>query len=120
MKYIILTTVFALSVLISKAQNTVTSLPSGKYETRYKALNGKWQVGDIILMNDSQYKTSAGTDIGDYKFSVSAQRIIFTSGPLKGVYATTVHKDNVPIIVLPVAENAALNLSSEVWAYYKQ
>ena len=82
----------------------------------------KWERGDIILVNDSQYRISTSNEVGEYKFSVTAQRVFFTSGPLKSLYAKTSLTNNTPAIVLPVAENQqqGLKLSSEVWGYYKQ
>ena len=78
--------------------------------------------GDIILVNDNQYRISTSNEVGEYRFSVTAQRVFFTSGPLKSLYAKTSTSNNTPIIVLPVAENQqqGLKISSEVWCYYKQ
>jgi hypothetical protein len=118
MKYFILSAILAFATTVSYAQNGVNNLPPGKYETR-TSIQDKSSLGDIILLNDRQYKTTSGVETGDYKFSVTAQRIFFTSGPLKGVYATTSVKVNTPVIVIPVTENASLNLNTEVTAYFK-
>jgi hypothetical protein len=106
----------------ARAQNPVNSLPPGKYETVSKTEQNKWERGDIILVNDSQYRISTSNEVGEYRFSVTAQRVFFTSGPLKSLYAKTSVFNNTPAIVLPVAENQqqGLKLSSEVWCYYKQ
>ena len=121
MKSFILSSIIAVAALSCKAQNTpLTNLPPGVYETKLKNEQGKWESGNIILLNDRQYKTSNSSETGDYKFSVTAQRIFFTSGPLKGAYATTTLNGNNPVIILPKNENPNLNLTSEVWAFLKQ
>lgn len=119
--------VFLLSVLLffsfaAKAQKPVQSLPTGKYEAGIKNNEGKWERGDIILLNGNKYKLSTSNETGDYRFSSAAQRIFFTSGPLKSLYAKTSGSNDSPAIVLPVAENEQIGfkLSSEIWCYYKQ
>lgn len=99
----------------------VSTLPAGKYETLAKNNQNKWERGDIILLDDNKYKISTSAEVGDYKFSVSAQRVFFTSGPLKSLYARTSLNNNDPAIILPVAENEqqGLKLSAEIWGYYR-
>jgi hypothetical protein len=118
--------VFLLSILLLlgftiHAQNTVQSLPTGKYETIIKTNASKWERGDIILLDGNKYKLSTSDESGDYRFSSAAQRIFFTSGPLKNLYAKTSSNNNAPVIVLPVEENDQIGfkLASEVWCYYK-
>ena len=100
--------------------SNINSLPAGKYETVVKSNQNKWERGDIILLDEHTYKISTGTETGDYKFSVAAQRVFFTSGPLKNLFAKTSFNNQTPVIVLPVAENTQAGLSSEVWCYFKQ
>lgn len=118
--------VFLLSIILLltctvHAQNQVQSLPTGKYETVIKTSESKWEKGDIILLDGNKYKLSTNEEIGDYRFSNAAQRIFFTSGPLKSLFAKTSLNNNSPVIVLPVAENDPIGfkLSAEVWCYYK-
>jgi hypothetical protein len=103
------------------AQNQVQTLPPGKYETVLKTTESKWEKGDIILLDDNKYKLSTTNEEGDFRFSHAAQRIFFTSGPLKGLFAKTSLSNNSPVIVLPVAENdqVGFKLSAEVWCYYR-
>ena len=115
MKYSLLFALSVLAVLYTKAQ-TVSDLPSGKYETRAKTAQNKWEKGDIILIDDNHYKLSSGTETGDYKFSVAAQRIFFTSGPLKGAFTKVVSANGNPVIILPREENGGLGLPAEIWA----
>jgi hypothetical protein len=119
--------VFLLSVLlviafVANAQNPVQALPTGKYETVIKNKESKWERGDIILLDGHKYKLSTSDETGDYRFSNAAQRIFFTSGPLKSLYAKTSLSNNSPAIVLPVEENeqVGFKLSSEVWCYYRR
>lgn len=111
------------SVQLGSAQTTpVSALPAGRYETVNKSSQDKWERGDIILMSDNKYSVSSTQEVGEYRFSVTAQRIFFTSGPLKSLYArTSLGNDKNPVIVLPVPENEqmGLKLSSEVWCYYR-
>ena len=118
--------VFLLSVILFfsfavNGQNQVHTLPTGKYETVIKNKESKWERGDIILLDGNKYRLSTGNDTGDYRFSSAAQRIFFTSGPLKDLYAKTSSSNNSPVIVLPVAENdqVGFKLHAEVWCYYK-
>ncbi|MGE5521978.1 MAG: hypothetical protein ACM3VS_18795 [Candidatus Dadabacteria bacterium] len=103
--------------LSSQAQR-VTDLPEGKYETRLKNAERKWNAGDIHLMTDGRYRLSNSDESGEYKFSVAAQRVFFISGPLKGAHAYTTVSNNSPSIVLPVKENVFLKLEDEVWCSY--
>lgn len=119
--------VFLLSFILffvfnSYAQNQVQSLPTGKYETVIKTSDSKWERGDIILLDGNKYKLSTSNETGDYRFSNAAQRIFFTSGPLKSLFAKTSLDNNSPVIVLPVAENDQIGfkLAAEVWCYYKR
>jgi hypothetical protein len=121
MKAFILSSLFILSILCCKAQNSqVSSLPSGKYETIEKSNQNKWERGDIILIDQNKYRISTSDEIGEYKFSITAQRIFFISGPLKSLYARTSLNNDTPAIVLPVSENQGLKISSDVWGYYRQ
>ena len=118
MRALLLSFVFIACTQVSKAQ--VSSLPPGKYETAIQSQD-KWERGDIILLEDNKYKVSTSDETGEYRFSVTAQRLFFTSGPLRNVYAKTAMNNNTPTIVLPVAENEqlGLKLTSEIRGYYK-
>ena len=115
---------FLLSVFVAglgHAQNNqVNSLPSGKYETVVKSTKIKWDRGDIILLDDNKYRVSTSNEIGEYRFSVAAQRIFFTSGPLKNLFARASNANDAPSIVLPAAENAQAGLHSEVVCYLRR
>lgn len=115
MKYSLLFTLFVVSVLSTNAQN-VADLPAGKYETKTKTAQNKWEKGDIILIDESHYKLSGGGEIGDYRFSVAAQRIFFTSGPLKSAFTKVTMANGKPVIILPQEENGSLGLKAEIWA----
>src|SRR3954468_16939612 len=123
MKAILLSAVFLVSFSIARAQNgPVNSLPSGKYETVVKSNQNKWDRGDIILLDENKYKVSTSDEVGDYRFSVTAQRIFFTSGPLKSLYAKTAMNNDKPQIVLPVTENAQFGqkIPSDIVGFLKQ
>lgn len=118
--------VFLLSVILFSAftvsaQRQIESLPTGKYETVIKTNEAKWERGDIILLDANKYKLSTSNETGEYRFSSAAQRLFFTSGPLKSLFAKTSLDNNAPVIVLPVAENDQIGfkLSAEVWCYYR-
>jgi hypothetical protein len=114
MKYPLLLILLFLS-FFTKAQ-TVSELPAGKYETKTKTAQNKWEKGDIILIDDSHYKLSSGGEVGEYKFSVAAQRIFFTSGPLKSAFTKVSSANGKPIIILPLEENKGLGITAEVLA----
>src|SRR5947209_8603898 len=115
MKHQTLLTLLLLSVFFAGAQ-TVTTLSPGRYETKLITVRKSWEKGDIILLDDSHYKLSSGGEEGDYKFSVAAQRIFFTSGPLKSAFTKLALINNKPVIILPTEENGSLGLKTEVWA----
>lgn len=122
MKYFLLSFLFIFSILLSRAQNAqVNSLPPGTYETVIQSNQNKWERGDIILMDNSKYKVSSSSEVGEYRFSVTAQRVFFTSGPLKSMYAKTSLSKDTPTIILPVSENEQLGqkLPAEVYGYYR-
>ncbi|MGZ3952251.1 MAG: hypothetical protein ACXVBZ_12710 [Flavisolibacter sp.] len=122
MKVSLLSTVLLLILTTTiHAQNQVQALPTGKYETVLKSNDSKWEHGDIILLDGNKYKLSTNEETGEYRFSTAAQRIFFTSGPLKNVFAKTSMNNNTPVIVLPVEENdpAAFKLTADIWCYYR-
>ncbi|MFL5773448.1 MAG: hypothetical protein ACJ75F_09835 [Flavisolibacter sp.] len=112
---------FLATTLCSAQNNNVSTLPAGKYETIIKDNQLKWERGDIIILDQAKYKLSTSNDVGDYKFSITAQRIFFTSGPLKSMYARTSLSNDTPAILLPLSENEQIGnkLPSEVWCYYR-
>src|SRR5438045_1098816 len=106
MKHLILSLSCMFLMTLCNAQNNqVNNLPQGKYETVVKNSQNKWERGDIILMDDNKYKVSTSDEVGEYRFSVASQRIFFTSGPLKNLFAKALSRDDKPGIVLPAAEN---------------
>ena len=122
MKVYLLSTLLLLVLATSiHAQNQVQTLPTGKYETVLKNKDSKWERGDIILLDGNKYKLSSNDETGEYRFSTAAQRIFFTSGPLKNVFAKTSMNNDAPVIVLPVEENdaAAFKMTTDVWCYYR-
>jgi hypothetical protein len=120
MKLFLLFAFFSFAVPGAKAQN-VNHLPAGKYESIIKN-NGKWDKGDIVLLDEGHYKITSSNEAGEYRFSVTAQRIFFTSGPLKGIFAKTTQSNNAPAILIPLTENQQLGLklaAADVVAYLK-
>ena len=121
MKQILLSCLSLLFVLLGFGQDkSITELPSGTYETSVKSNQIKWDRGDIILLDDQHYRISSSNEVGEYKFSIAAQRIFFTTGPLKSAFAKTIIKNNIPAIVLPAAENAAYGVQGEIWGLLRQ
>ena len=122
MKVFLLLT-FLIAATLSHAQNReVGQLPAGVYEVQKGKPEAAFS-GDIVLLNDNQYKLRNGSELGEYKFSVTAQRVLFISGPLKGIFAKTVINAGAPAIVLPKKENEALGYrlaEADVWAFYKR
>lgn len=123
MKLILLFSFFiALSFSVSGQNNSLHALPSGKYETMLRESRDKWQQGDIILIDGSKYRISSSNEIGEYRFSATAQRIFFMSGPLQTVFAKTVMNAEKPAIILPAAENEQQGVklvASDVVAYLR-
>jgi hypothetical protein len=99
----------------------VDALPAGTYAVQSNN-TAAWPLGDIVLVDDSHYKTGNENAAGEYKFSVTAQRILFVSGPLKGAFAKTTINGGDPAIILPLKENkeVGFKLAVDVWAYYKK
>lgn len=120
MKSFLLSMLCLFLFMLVKAQN-VDRLPAGKYETIIKN-NGKWDKGDIILADEGHYKITSGNETGEYRFSATAQRVFFTSGPLKGIYAKTILSNNSPVILIPLTENQQLGLklaTNDILGYFK-
>ena len=120
MKLILLLSLFFISSVVAAQNSNPNNLPSGRYETMLKQSQNKWDQGDIILVDGSHYKITSNDEIGEYKFSSTAQRVFFKTGPLKNFSAKTSLNNNQPAIVLPVAENAQIGVGAEVWCYHKQ
>jgi hypothetical protein len=121
MKLILLLSIFAISVVLAQKNND--TLPIGKYETVLKQSQSKWNQGDIILVDANHYKITSSDELGEYKFSATAQRIFFVSGPLKAAFAKTILDTTKPTIILPVAENEQQGLklaATDVFAYFKK
>lgn len=119
MKVALLTISFWMLALVTRAQD-VPSLPKGRYESTIRN-NGKWEKGDIQLLDDSHYRLGNSGE-GEYRFSATSQRVFFTSGPLKGVFAKTTTADSTPTILIPLNENQQLGLkmaSADVLAQFR-
>lgn len=115
MKSFILFGLCFFSAFLLKAQN-VSALTPGKYETKLKSAQNRWEKGDVILLDDGSYKLSNSTEVGEYRFSVAAQRVFFTSGPLRSAFTKVMLNNNKPVIVFPTEQNQELGLTAEVWA----
>jgi hypothetical protein len=121
MKHFLLSILLVFSLLLCRAQESgVSHLPAGKYETVVKSNDDKWERGDIFILDGNRYRISTSDEVGEYKFSMTAQRVFFTSGPLKNLFAKTSMKDNTPVIVLPAAENVQAGVRNEIWCYHRQ
>jgi hypothetical protein len=121
MKQVLLLTLLLSSYFITRAQ--VHNLPAGKYETTVKGISIKWDLGDIVILDETRYKVSSTNEVGEYKFSATAQRVFFTSGPLKSVFAKTMSNGGKPVIVIPASENEQQGTklaSADIWGSYKQ
>ena len=122
MKFFLLFTLLTVAVTAQAQSGKVTQLPAGVYEVP-KAKGSAAFSGDIILLDDNRYKQRNQSEVGEYKFSATAQRVLFVSGPLKGIYAKTVISAGAPAIVLPKKENEELGYrlaEADVWALYKR
>jgi hypothetical protein len=121
MKLLLLTLLVSAAFSQSSAQSAqVDQLPLGKYESRFRPNQQKWQEGDIILSNAGKYSLTGGEEGGEYRFSKAAQRVFFTSGRLKGMFATTTMVNNRAVIVFPITEVQPVPIAGEIWASHKQ
>ena len=122
MKFFLLFSLLMVTTFSNAQSGKVTDLPVGVYEVQ-KANADKLFSGDLVLLNDNQYKLRNESEVSEYKFSATAQRVLFISGPLKGIYAKTVMNAGAPAIVLPKKENDELGYrfaEGDVWAFYKR
>lgn len=122
MKQILLCFFIAFSFSAFSQNNMIHTLPAGRYETFIKESGNKWQQGDIILIDANHYKISSNNEIGEYKFSATAQRIFFVSGPLKTVFAKTSINKEKPSIIIPAAENEQQGIklaATDVVGYFR-
>lgn len=122
MKFFLLFSFLIASTFSNAQSGKVADLPVGVYEVQ-KAKGNTPFSGDIVLLNDNQYKIRNESEVNEYKFSATAQRVLFISGPLKGVYAKTVMNAGAPAIVLPKKENDELGYrfaEADVWAFFKR
>ncbi len=102
-------------------QRPLINLPLGSYELISKSEENKWDQGNIIIVDQTKYKTSLKEEVGEYRFSVTAQRLFFLNGPLKHLYAKTSLTTEGPAIILPITENehSGLKMTSDFYYYYK-
>ena len=105
MKLSLLFAIFFLSSVVTRSQQ-VNNLPPGRYETKIQEL--QWEKGDIEIRDGNTYRITSSGEIGEYRLSIAAQRLFFTSGPLKGVYAKSQLINNTPGILIPLNENQQL------------
>lgn len=102
-------------------QKGANPLPLGRYETVVKPGSGKWERGDIILIDKDHYRISSSDEIGEYRVSVAANRILFTSGPLRAAFAKVAKQGAKATIEIPYAENSHQQLAkSDIVAVWKQ
>jgi hypothetical protein len=119
MKLFLLLLFFAPLAKAHTQSGQVTHLPAGTYQVQNK---GSFK-GDIVLIDDSHYKLSTETTVGEYKFSATAQRVLFLSGTLKGAFARTTTNGTDPVIVLPRKENEDLGfklIQTDLQAFYRK
>lgn len=113
MKLILLYTFLFFNYMpLNAQQGLINELPSGRYETSLKPGSSKWDRGDIILLDQSRYRISTSDSVGEYRFSKAAQRILFTSGPLRAAFAKVTRLGKKPAIELPRTENYHQQLAS--------
>lgn len=123
MKQAILIFLFGLSnMLIFSQQKQIDKLPSGKYEAGNNTAQSSWNHGDLVISDDSHYKVSGSDESGEYKFSVTAQRVFFTSGPLKRYFARAGVNNDQASIIFPSKENQqmGLNVNADVALNYRK
>jgi hypothetical protein len=121
MKLSLLLLFFMASVAVNAQKERVSQLPAGTYQIQGNA--GNSFKGDIVLIDDSRYKLSTENTVGEYKFSATAQRVLFLSGTLKGAFARTTSSGTDPVIVLPRKENEAIGfklVQADLQAFYKR
>jgi hypothetical protein len=119
MKLLLLFLFFTPFIKAHAQPNQVAHLPAGTYQIQK---NNSFK-GDIVLLDDSHYKLSTESTVGEYKFSATAQRVLFLSGTLKGAFARTTGNSTDPIIVLPRKENEDMGfklIQSDLQAFYKR
>jgi hypothetical protein len=121
MKFFLLLFFIAVTGVVQAQQNRVGQLPTGTYQVQQA--NSSSLKGDIVLVDDSHYKLSNENTVGEYKFSATAQRILFLSGTLKGAFARTVLNGSVPAIEMPRKENEDMGfklVQTDLQAFYKR
>lgn len=121
MKFSLLLLFFAASVTAHAQTGQVSQLPLGTYQ--FQSSGNTTFKGDIVLIDNSHYKLSTETAVGEYKFSATAQRILFLSGTLKGAFARTSIAGSDPAIVLPLKENVAIGfklIQADLQAFFKK
>lgn len=121
MKFFLLLFFFSTSMLVQAQPGQVKHLPAGTYQ--FQNANGKSFKGDIVVIDESHYKLSTENTVGEYKFSATAQRLLFLSGTLKGAFARTAMSGTDPVIVLPRKENEELGfklIQTDLQAFYKK
>jgi hypothetical protein len=121
MKFFLLSFLFFSSFAVQAQTEKLDALPTGIYAVQNSS-SANWAHGDIVLVDNSHYKTGNENGSGEYKFSATAQRILFVSGPLKGAFAKTAVNAGLPVIMLPIKENGEVGfkLAVDVLAYYKK
>lgn len=123
MKVALLTVLFTVSISATAQTGRVNSLPAGTYEIQTPNSTSKFVTGDIVLIDESHYKLSDESATGDYKFSATAQRVLFISGTLKGAYAKAALISGEPAIIFPSKENGEIGyklVDTDVWAFFRK
>lgn len=120
MKLFLLMLSFVSVAMVQAQSGQVNQLPVGTYQIQNNSTAFK---GDIVLLDDNHYKLSTEGTAGEYKFSATAQRILFLNGTLKGAFARTVISGSVPAIILPRKENEDIGfklVQADLQAFYKK
>ena len=121
MKFFLLLFFTAASFIVQAQASPVGQLPAGTYQIQNPGSSAF--KGNIVLVDGSHYKLSNETTTGEYKFSATAQRILFLSGTLKGAFARTVTSGSDTVIVLPRKENEDVGfklIRADLQAFYKK
>lgn len=121
MKLSLLILFFAAASMVQAQPGQVSHLPPGTYQIQNNS-SAAFK-GDIILVDGSHYKLSTEKTVGEYKFSATAQRVLFLSGTLKGAFARTITSGSEPAIILPLKENESIGfklVQADLQAFYKK
>lgn len=120
MRLSLLSFMMVTTISLQAQSDRISSLPVGIYEVQQS--NETKLAGNIILLDEGVYRLGSEANAGTFKFSATAQRVLFVTGPLKGIFARTVINSGAPCIILPFKENEELGfkLAQDILALYKK